>query len=416
MVRRKAPAMWGDRQGRKSDRAKQPSEKRMKKLDVYLDNIESCGEMGRRKIHVRLERPYDADMRLWYAIPSDQWKYCSYDPMDPFVIAALLKAMEDQATLRVHGAVSTSLLDNLEEYQRIFSIWFPEKYSEIEIVPDKEVEEAPVNDQTILSFSGGVDGSFSALNHVLRRGPIKRKLFDINAILYIEGFDVNIDYDKACETVVERNRRLFPDRPDLRFLNVRTNLKYLLSIKKFWTSHACVLASAAYLFRKISGGCLVGSSHSYRHLLPWGSHPLTDRLLSSKGFGIHHDMVFTRVEKLKALFEWPEALANLKVCWEGQYRYDTPPDTNCCCCDKCVRTMLAFRALNHEIPSSFPGELTPEKVMGLRNKPFDWSRLMFLTEVLHAATENGKGDDPLFVLLKEIVTDETGEIETSHMV
>jgi len=380
----------------------------MRNLDLYLDTVESCEDIGKFRIHVRLERPYDRHLRLWYAVPFDQWEYCSLDLMDSFVIAALLKAMEDKATLRVHGPVSGSLLDNLEEYQRVFSIWFPEKYAEIEIVPDREAEETQVSDQVMLSFSGGVDGSFSALNHILRRGPIKRKLFDINAVLYIEGFDVNINYDRECKRVVERNQRLFRGCPDLRFLNVRTNLKYLLSIKKFWTSHACVLASTAALFRKLSGGCLVGSSHSYLHLSPWGSHPLTDRLLSSNSFEIHHDMVFTRVEKLKALFAWPEALANLKVCWEGQYRYDTPPDTNCCCCDKCVRTMLAFRALGHEIPQSFPQELTPEKVRGLRNKPFDWSRLMFLTEVLHAAVENGMGDDPLFVLLKEIVTEETG--------
>jgi len=205
--------------------------------------------------------------------------------------------------------------------------------------------------------------------------------------------------------VVERNKKLFAGNHDLRFLNVRTNLKYLLSIKRFWTSHACVLASTASLFRKICGGCLVGSSHSYLHLSPWGSHPLTDRLLSSNSFEIHHDMVFTRMEKLETLSAWPEAIDNLKVCWEGQYRYDTSPDTNCCVCDKCVRTMLAFRALGHEIPSSFPGELTPDKVRGLTKKPFDWSRLMFLTEVLNTAKKNGEEGDPLFIALKEIITD-----------
>jgi len=378
----------------------------MRQLDLHLNTIERCDDIGKFKIHVRMARPYDHDLKLWYAVPFDQWEYCSYDLMDAFVIAALLKAMEDQAALRVHGPVSTSLLDNLEEYQLVFSVWFPEKYTRIDIEADREVEMEKVNDTVMLSFSGGVDGAFSALNHILRRGPIRRKLFDIDTLLYIEGFDVNIDYDKECKAVVERNRQLFSDVPGLRFLNVRTNLKYLLSIKKFWTSHACVLASTAYLFRKMCGGCLVGSSHSYRHLSPWGSHPLTDRLLSCKGFEIHHDMVFTRVEKLRALFAWPEALANLKVCWEGQYRYGTAPDTNCCSCDKCVRTMLAFRALGHDIPPSFPGELTPQKVQGLRDKPFDWSRLMFLKEVLDAATTNGMGDDPLFVLLKEIVQEQ----------
>lgn len=375
----------------------------MRDLDVYLDNIERRDDIGKFEIHVRLSRSYDEDLKLWYSVPFDQWEYCSYDLMDSFLIAALLKAMEDGATLKVHGPVSSSLLDNLEEFQVIFSLWFPEKYSRIDIRVDSEVEEEKVNDRVILSFSGGVDGAFCALNHVLRRGPIKRKLFDVDSILYVEGFDVNIEYDRECKNVVERNKRLFEGNNDLIFLNVRTNLKYLLSIKRFWTSHACVLVSVASLFRKMWGGVLVGSSHSYLHLLPWGSHPLTDRLLSSRGFEVHHDMVFTRVEKLKALSAWPEALEGLKVCWEGQYRFDTSPDLNCCVCDKCVRTMLAFRALGQEIPSSFPGELTTDKVRRLKDKPFDWSRLMFLNEVLDAARENGKDQDPMFVTLGKVV-------------
>ncbi len=375
----------------------------MRFLDVYLDSAGPRNDTGKFEIHVRLSRSYDEDLKLWYSMPFDQRQYCSYELMDSFLIAALLKAMEDGATLRVHGPVSSSLLDNLEEFQIIFSQWFPKKYNRIDIRVDSEVEKDKVNDEVILSFSGGVDGAFSALNHVLKRGPIKRKLFDVASILYVEGFDVNIEYDRECKTVVERNRKLLETYKGLVFLNVRTNLKYLLSIKRFWISHACVLVSVAGLFRKTWGGVLVGSSHSYLHLLPWGSHPLTDRLLSSKSFEVHHDMVFTRLKKLKALAVWPEALENLKVCWEGQYKFDTSPDLNCCVCDKCVRTMLAFRALGQEIPSSFPGELTIDKVRGLKNKPFDWSRLMFLNEILDVARENGKDRDPLFATLGEVI-------------
>ena len=373
----------------------------MRNLDLYPGPVE-CEKNGRMRININLKRSYDEDLNLWYSVPPDQWQYVSYELMDPFVIAALLKAMEDRATLRVHGPVSSSLLDNLEEFQIIFSTWFPDKYQIIDILPDSEREDKKSNDKVILSFSGGVDGAFSALNHVLKKGPIKRKLFDVNAILYIEGFDVNINYDAECKNVVERNQKLFGSYPDLIFLNVRTNLKYLLSIKRFWMSHACVIASVAALFHTMWGGCLVGSSHSYLHLRPWGSHPLTDRLLSSNSFEIHHDTVFTRMEKLEALFSWPEALDNLKVCWEGQYRFDTLPDVNCCQCDKCVRTMLAFKALGHAIPASFPRRLTLEKVQSLKNKPFDWSRLMFLNEVLDTAKKRGLDKDPIFGALAEI--------------
>lgn len=381
----------------------------MRNLDVYLDGVDESEGEQKYRINVRFSRTYDESLTLWYAVPATQWDYCVLEPMDSFVLAALLKAMEDRATLRVHGPVSASLLDNLEEFQLIFSLWFPDKYARIDIAADHEVEARPVNDQVILSFSGGVDGAFCALNHILRRGPIQRKRFDVNAVLYIEGFDVNIDYDEQCKAVRRRNRLLLQPHGDPTFLNVRTNLKYLLSIKRFWASHACVIASAASLFRNLSGGCLVGSSHSYVHLNPWGSHPLTDRLLSSNSFQIYHDMVFTRMEKLRALKQWPEALENLKVCWEGQYRYGTLPDRNCCECDKCVRTMLAFRALGQEIPSSFPDPLTPEKVKRLGDKRFDWSRLVFLAEILETAQSTGKGKDPLFTALREVIGDRRTE-------
>ncbi|MCD6294062.1 MAG: hypothetical protein J7M20_03875 [Deltaproteobacteria bacterium] len=374
----------------------------MRYLDIYPGTVE-CEKNDRMCINIDFKRSYDEDLKLWYSVPPNQWKYVSCDLMDSFVIAALLKAMEDKATLRVHGPVSASLLDNLEEFQIIFGTWFPDKYHPIDIVADDEREEASCNNKVILSFSGGVDGAFSALNHILKKGPIKRKLLDVSAILYIEGFDVNINYDEPCRNVVERNRKLLGSFPHLTFLNVRTNLKYLLSIKRFWMAHACVIASVASLFRTMWGGCLIGSSHSYLHLRPWGSHPLTDRLLSSNSFKIHHDTVFTRMEKLEALFSWPEALENLKVCWEGQYRFDTLPDTNCCRCDKCVRTMLAFKALGHKIPASFPRRLTIEKVQSLENKPFDWSRLMFLNEVLDTAKERGLEKDPVFLALSEII-------------
>ena len=64
--------------------------------------------------------------------------------------------------------------------------------------------------------------------------------------------------------------------------------------------------------------------------------------------------------------------------------------------------MLAFMALGHEIPASFPGELTVEKVQSLKNKPFDWSRLMFLNEVLDTAKKQGLEKMPVFQALSEI--------------
>ncbi|HIJ35995.1 MAG TPA: hypothetical protein HPP59_01800, partial [Deltaproteobacteria bacterium] len=69
----------------------------MKTMDLYLDRIEHREDAGKSIITIQLSRPYDEDLQLWYEIPFEQWDFISVDLMDPFVIAALLKAMEDQA-------------------------------------------------------------------------------------------------------------------------------------------------------------------------------------------------------------------------------------------------------------------------------------------------------------------------------
>ena len=123
------------------------------------------------RINVDLKRSYGEDLRLWYSVPQEQWQYVSLDFMDPFVIGALLKAMEDRATLRVHGPVSSSLLDNLEEYQIIFSTWFPDKYHPIEILPESEGEAPKGNDnKVILSFSGRRGWRFQRIEPCVEKG------------------------------------------------------------------------------------------------------------------------------------------------------------------------------------------------------------------------------------------------------
>ena len=66
----------------------------MRNLDLCSGPVESCDENGRRRINVDFKRSYGEDLRVWYSVPQEQWQYISRDLMDPFVIAALLKAME----------------------------------------------------------------------------------------------------------------------------------------------------------------------------------------------------------------------------------------------------------------------------------------------------------------------------------
>jgi len=117
-----------------------------------------------------------------------------------------------------------------------------------------------------------------------------------------------------------------------------------------------VLMAVAYALAPITGRC---TSHRPTRRTPiWnrGYASLLDPLWSSDAVEIVHDGPNTRIEKLRLLVQYPEIMARLRVCWENIGKY------NCGLCEKCIRTMLALRALGIDRCAVFPDTLTPELV------------------------------------------------------
>ncbi len=126
--------------------------------------------------------------------------------------------------------------------------------------------------------------------------------------------------------------------------SVRSNVARLSGDNHFWATHTqgAMLASVA-LGQTIRSASLAASWDT-RALPPWGSHPLLDPGYSSSAVEIRHLGVdFTRLEKLRALADWPEALENLMVCHETPLPGD---EINCGRCEKCVRTMVELLVAN----------------------------------------------------------------------
>ena len=124
--------------------------------------------------------------------------------------------------------------------------------------------------------------------------------------------------------------------------SVRSNVARLSRDNHFWATHTqgAMLASVA-LGQTIRSASLAASWDT-RHLPPWGSHPLLDPCYSSSAVEIRHLGVdFTRLEKLEALADWPEALENMMVCHEAPL---PAGELNCGRCEKCVRTMVELLA------------------------------------------------------------------------
>lgn len=125
---------------------------------------------------------------------------------------------------------------------------------------------------------------------------------------------------------------------------VRSNVARLSRDNHFWATHTqgAMLASVA-LGQTIRSASLAASWDT-RRLMPWGSHPLLDPCYSSSAVEIHHlGVEFTRLEKLRALSDWPEALESLMVCHEAPL---ADAELNCGRCEKCLRTMVELLVAN----------------------------------------------------------------------
>jgi len=283
--------------------------------------------------------------RVWYRCAAEHQPALGAG-CDPYVLAALFLAMQQKADLVVHGQVSPSLLKNLSEYQAAWACWLPERYAAIEIRAEieQESERKPARGG-LTSFSGGVDSAFSAWRHA--NGLAGLQNIPLRAGLMVHGFDIRLNQAEVFARAALKSQRML-ESLGLKLITMSSNLKKTGAV--FEDAHAAVIASCMMLLQGGYDCGLIASSYPYNGLLfPWGSNPLTDRMLSSSAFSIIHDgAAFNRLQKTRAIAAWPEALQDLRVCLHGEER-----DENCCRCEKCVRTILGFRVLGLGLPACF---------------------------------------------------------------
>ena len=88
------------------------------------------------------------------------------DLADPWVILCLHKMMRVGGTFYVSGTISKSLLANLEQYCECWLMLRPD-YKPIKIIPNAEFDDVAkqVSNSAIMTFSGGLDASFTMFRH-----------------------------------------------------------------------------------------------------------------------------------------------------------------------------------------------------------------------------------------------------------
>ena len=342
-------------------------------LDVWPQAIQRRDEL--LEVRVRLESR--GQELLWYRVPVAQENSLT-DSVDPFVIGLLFVAMRRGVDLHVHGRVSPSLLRNLEEFQAAWHCWHPARYQHIEIQADTEREDpCAAGESAAMMFSGGLDSCFTAWRHTQKL--CGRRGRNLVAAVMAHGFDIPVDEPEVFQRAAENSRRMAAS-VGLELIPVACNIR---QFEDNWElTHGAGLASCLHLLRNRFSIGLVAASHVYNGLrFPWGSNPVTDRLLSSNSFSIVYDGgEVTRREKAREVAGWTEAMACVRVCWEGEHK-----DRNCGKCLRCVGTAICFAVEGKPIPISLPIASLEAAIGKLDSKVLNPVSVTRLEELLEAA-------------------------------
>jgi hypothetical protein len=294
---------------------------------------------------------------LWYSLPA-ACASATTDSADPFVIACVLLAMRRNRPLRVRGTVSPSLLANLERYQQRVASWWPELYRPVALTADRLEEQPPAasGPVAVAAFSGGLDSCYTLFRHVRRLGPAP--FLDVRGTVLAQGFDIPLRDPGGFRRAVERMRAT-SESLGVPLFDVATNFRDLPLVWEH--AHGPALASVLAQFSRGHNHGLIASSHQVAPLSPLGSHVETDPLLSSASFRIVHDSaLMLKLEKIAVIRDWPAALQGLRTCWQGRDRA-----ANCGRCEKCLRTILLFRAQGL-FPPCFPRDVTDDDIRRAR--------------------------------------------------
>jgi hypothetical protein len=150
-------------------------------------------------------------------------------------------------------------------------------------------------------------------------------------------------------------------------LTVETNIRFLgyhFGLK--WARHyqGAGLAAIAHLLGYAE--TLVAATSSLADLTPYGSHPLSDPLWSSRAVRLVHHGAVPRSEKIRVIGSDPVVMEVLRVCWHDS-------GYNCGVCGKCLRTRVALHLLGIAAPT-FPGAIDWKAVGRIRlSDPSEWA-------------------------------------------
>ena len=283
------------------------------------------------------------------------------DPSDHSHLVGLgiWPAILARSDLHVEATVETGHLNRVQRLLHVYRSWVP-------ALPIPQVtaagERSPAADTkgpgTAAYFSRGVDSMYEAALATQARPPLTH-------LVFLDGIEPRHSPSVAAAEVGQATAAA--ELLGLPLSVVRTDAHALTGHARDWADiHGCVLAALATTLGGEIGEVVIPSTDSYATLVPYGSHPLLDPLLSTTSLTVRHgDIGAGRATKVAAIAaQRPDLLPFLKVCYEED-RVD-----NCGRCGKCIITMAALMgcdALGEA--TGFPDAIPLDELRAMRPAP-----------------------------------------------
>ncbi len=338
-----------DRLGRRSAAVELERELRGARRTMELISVRrELVEAGRVRVTgaVRYDDRPGTTEEYWFEVPAGIADSLS-DSGNPWLVALLPMAAALGEPLRVPLPVDRLLLRNLREVMVIWRVGSPR----LRVVPLEALVSFAASGRGEAKDGHVLLGRRRLVLHTAPQRGGRGRGFPVDELIAIHGFDILLEDDGAFERHRRRLERvaaatgktLLPVRMNLRQTRLRE-----LSMSDLW--HGCALASVGLLLENRYDRILIARARSTRRSSPWGSHPLTDPLLSTSGTAFLHDgAALARWEKLEFLTRFDLAMGSLRVCTRST------SEENCGACEKCCRNMIILEVLGALARSStFP--------------------------------------------------------------
>lgn len=340
---------------------------------------------GPARVRVTAEVSYDdraaAAETYWFDVP-DRCASELTTSGDPWLALFAPLAAHLGEPLHIDAPVDDKLLTNVHELMTVWRCWWGLR----PVAVHASAASAPVAaaGRTGALFSGGVDAWATLLRHTV--GSVAPRVDDC---LTAWGLDITLANPAGFRRMHAAATRAAAEL-GVEAIDVATNLRE----RRWWwdcdwgrVSHGCALAAVGLVLGRRLKCLLIPSTYRYGDPVLWGSHPLTDRLLSTSALEVVHDGAgLGRTEKTRLLLDHQIALDTLQVCWE------TNSYENCGRCSKCLRTMMTLELLDGLVRCpTFPSSAVDLGALA-RILPHGDGGLAFHRELRALAVEKGRRD------------------------